>query len=127
MRCKEIVEELDGFALPVPRGTDSRQFGRRTVYKPAVILDRAGGRLACIVVDLSEGGAALRLCETARPPAVFALLIEADDVIVACEIAHQTGSTMGVRFIRSPRRASRLAQPMAQRRRDELRKCIRSE
>lgn len=101
--------------LPAPdrsgvaaRPAERREFGRRRTCKPAQILSPGGAAIGCIVVNMSEGGAALRVSGSEAAPDTFHLLIEADDLVVLCRVAHRTACTIGVEFLRSPRLVSRL-------------------
>ena len=83
-----------------------RQFGRRPAFKPATIVQADGSRIPATVVDLSEGGARIKITEPNRTDDEFYLEIPADDFIVKCRIAHVQEATIGVLFIRPPRRIS---------------------
>ena len=89
------------------RPTERRRFGRRDTFKPAAIVVDGGATLACIVVNISQGGALLQTDGSDCAAERFDLLIEADDMIVACRVAHRTSGKIGVEFVASPRRASR--------------------
>lgn len=91
-----------------PNPADRRRFGRRETFKAAEILLDDGRRCAAVVLDISEGGALLKVQGDLPQEEHFSLLIPEDDFIVYCRSAHRSGEKMGVEFIRSPRRASRI-------------------
>jgi hypothetical protein len=65
-----------------------------------------GARIPATVIDLSEAGARIK---TAAPDGIdeeFYLEIPADDFIVKCQLAHKQEASIGVLFIRPPRRLS---------------------
>ncbi|MFM9937913.1 MAG: PilZ domain-containing protein [Hyphomicrobiaceae bacterium] len=91
-----------------PQPTDRRDFGRRDTFKRAMIVGQAGERVACVVVNLSRGGALLQVDATLVTLELFDLLMEEDDILISCRVAHRARGKMGVQFLRSPRRASRV-------------------
>jgi hypothetical protein len=78
---------------------DRREFGRRVTCLRAHILVPGRPRLACIVRDISVGGALLELDIPSWLPFSFDLVIEASRFQTACEIRHQRANAVGVRFI----------------------------
>jgi hypothetical protein len=96
----------DDIEIRSPAFHDRREFGRRATFKRAKICFPADIEHDCIVIDLSDGGARVRLLGTVEPPATFDLKIPGDDFIVTCEVAHRTDQSVGVKFVRSPRRLS---------------------
>lgn len=99
--------------LPSAFPMNRRSFGRRTVCKPAVIIPEYGNQLTCTVVDQSEAGVGLRTAEIGSVPDLFVLLIECDDLVVSCQVAHRTNGVIGVKFLHTPRKASRMGTPGA--------------
>ena len=83
-----------------------RQFGRRPAFKPATIVQADGTRIPATVVDLSEAGARIKIADPDCAEKEFYLEIPADDFIVKCRIAHVQDASIGVLFIRPPRRLS---------------------
>jgi hypothetical protein len=65
-----------------------------------------GARIPATVVDLSEAGARIKIADPDRAEKEFYLEIPADDFIVKCRIAHVQDASIGVLFIRPPRRIS---------------------
>jgi hypothetical protein len=94
---------------------DRRGFGRRNTFKSATILTTIGDTAQCVVVNLSVGGALLRLRSNLGSLDTFELHIEEDDILVLCRVVHRTDGNVGVQFIRSPRRASRVCQDKSDR------------
>ncbi len=92
-----------------------RSFGRRKVCKQAAIIGEDRLRLECTVVDQSEAGAGLRVSDMSAVPEMFNLWIECEDWVVLCRVAHRTNGIVGVRYLRAPRRASRIGTPGARR------------
>lgn len=85
---------------------ERRQFGRRSVLKHAIICDDEGGKRKCTVVDMSEGGARIKLDDVDKIPGEFLVEIPADDFVVRCRIVHRQPDSIGVEFARSPSRIS---------------------
>jgi hypothetical protein len=83
-----------------------RQFGRRPAFKPATIVQADGTRIPATVVDLWVAGARIKVAEPNHAGSEFYLEIPADDFIVKCRVAHVQEASIGVLFIRPPRRLS---------------------
>jgi hypothetical protein len=94
-----------GFSV-IERPPGRRQFGRRPTFKTATIVQGDGARIPATVIDLSEGGARLKISESGGIDEEFYLEIPADDFIVKCRLAHVQETSIGVLFIRPPRRLS---------------------
>ncbi len=77
---------------------DRRQFGRRRTAIHAMIVNDKGHRSACIVRNISIGGALLEIDNPALLPAYFTLQVEADGFAADCEIRHRTEHGVGVFF-----------------------------
>lgn len=110
--------------FPDQPNRERRRFGRRTTFKSARILAEGLLPLDCMLVDISDGGAGLRISDDPSLPPTFELFIEADDIIVLCRVAYRTAGKVGVEFLRSPRRASRLSNPSSQKARDFVRRIF---
>ena len=80
-------------------GADRRQFGRRATVRHAWIIAGAQRRIACVIRNVSEGGALLELDGIASLPARFTLDIEGTGLIVACEARHRGQTSLGVLFL----------------------------
>lgn len=78
---------------------ERRQFGRRQTYLHAWISSPGRPRLPCIVRDISVGGALLELNLPPWLPYNFQLTIESTKFTSWCEVRHQSGTKMGVRFV----------------------------
>ncbi|HPG89098.1 MAG TPA: PilZ domain-containing protein [Hyphomicrobium sp.] len=85
---------------------EKRKFGRRSVFKPAVLVLEDGKKITGIVVDLSEGGARFQSPNAAQIPKIFMLEIAGDDFTVKCELVHRREDSVGMQFIASPRKIS---------------------
>jgi hypothetical protein len=85
---------------------ERRQFGRRTVFKPAVIEIEDGQRINATVIDLSEAGAKLKVADPGILKGEFNLEITGDDVVVRCRCVQITNGVAGLQFVRPPRRLS---------------------
>lgn len=92
--------------MPIEKPPERRQFGRRAVFKSAVIVLNDGRRLAGAVVDFSDAGARIKLLEAAHVESEFELEIPGDDFVVKCRLAHADDVYIGVQYIKPPRRIS---------------------
>ncbi len=77
---------------------DRRRIRRNRTLKVGQILCPEGQRLDCTVIDMSEGGAKVRLAETATCPAHFTLRLTTGHSY-RCELAWSGGSELGMRFL----------------------------
>lgn len=102
MVCRVIKEG----ALPIDKAPERRQFGRRSVFKSAVIITNDGQRLPGAVVDFSDAGARIKLAQEAVVGPEFELEIPGDDFIVKCRLVHTEGVYIGAQYIKPPRRIS---------------------
>lgn len=85
---------------------EKRKFGRRAVFKPAVIVTDDGRKIAGSVIDISEGGARFQTADPTLIPRVFMLEIAVDDFCVRSEVVHRLAEAVGIKFIASPRKIS---------------------
>ncbi|CEJ87407.1 Type IV pilus assembly PilZ [Hyphomicrobium sp. GJ21] len=92
--------------MPIDKRPERRQFGRRSVFKSAVIITSDGRRLPGAVVDFSDAGARIKLTETAAVGPDLELEIPGDDFVVKCRLAHSEGVYIGVKYTKPPRRIS---------------------
>jgi hypothetical protein len=60
------------------------------------VLGRA--RIACIVLDISDGGALIELRESVHIPPAFGLYIGPSNAPIACRVEHARGYQVGVSF-----------------------------
>jgi hypothetical protein len=92
--------------LPIENSKEQRKFGRRTVFKPAVLKFDDGSSIAATVLDLSDGGAKIKVSNPESIANEFFLEIPSDDVIVRCRRARSDLDGIGAEFIKAPRRLS---------------------
>ena len=92
--------------MAIERTRDLRKFGRRPVFKAAVIELLDGQRLSGTVLDLSDGGARIKLHEPEQLNGEFYLEIPGDDFIVKCRLVRVDDAIAGLSYIRPPRRLS---------------------
>lgn len=85
---------------------ERRKFGRRSVFKHAVVVQREGERIPGVVVDISEGGARFQTQDVSRLDKKLILEIPSDDFVVKCEVVHVLENSVGLKFVESPRRLS---------------------
>jgi hypothetical protein len=85
---------------------ERRRFGRRATCKPAQIIGAGKETMSCIVVDISESGAKLRLAADEILPSKFELCIEQDDFTVTCRLVHYRDQHAGVEFLALPKKLS---------------------
>lgn len=86
---------------------ERRQFGRRTVFKPAIVIQEGREDIRCAIVDISLGGARIQSSDVANLPLTLRLLIPDDDVYYDCRLVHRQDNTAGVEFLTVPRKLSR--------------------
>jgi hypothetical protein len=79
---------------------ERRQFGRRETCIHAWILVEGRPRTACVVRNVSEGGALLELEVPAWMPFRFLLDVEAKRFRSQCEIRHKGAHGLGVTFVK---------------------------
>lgn len=77
---------------------ERRQFGRRKTNIHGWIVPDGRPKLACIVRNVSEGGALLEFDVPTNMPYWFTLVIESKGFEARCEIRHQNERWVGVRF-----------------------------
>ena len=83
-------------------GQERRRFGRRTVVKPAFVMGKPDGDVACIVVDISAGGA-LVLAQGDFNVGDRVTLSLASIGKLQAEVRHRDGDKTGLRFIVDPK------------------------
>ncbi len=88
------------------RFIEKRKFGRRSVFKPAVIVQVSGERISGLVIDISDGGARFKTAEPEKISANVVLEIPADDFTVECEVVHCLSDAVGLRYVASPKKLS---------------------
>jgi hypothetical protein len=110
-RCKlaspwSLLSSEDEEALAIDRPQDRRQFGRRPVFKPATIVQSGGQRTPATVLNVSDGGARLKIEKPELVETEFYLEIPEDDFIVRCRLLRLEDTVVAVQFIKAPRRLS---------------------
>ncbi len=93
-------------SLAIERPREQRKFGRRPVFKAAVLALDSGERLPGTVLNLSEGGAKIKVAKPELLIGEFYLEIPEDDLIVKCRLIHIEDAIVGVQYIKPPRRLS---------------------
>ncbi|MBS0253094.1 MAG: PilZ domain-containing protein [Proteobacteria bacterium] len=91
---------------PAKVSKERRTFGRRTVFKQGTIVFDDGRRIDGTVLDLSEGGARIKVSDPDPLFGEFFLEVPSDDLIVRCCAAHVDAGVAGLRYLRPPRRLS---------------------
>lgn len=92
--------------LAIERPREQRKFGRRPVFKAAVLALDSGERLLGTVLNLSEGGAKIKMAKPELLKGEFYLEIPSDDLIVKCCLIHIEDAVAGLQYIKPPRRLS---------------------
>jgi hypothetical protein len=101
-----VATEKKESTFVAEKTNNRRLFGRRTAFKSAAIAQAGGQRVSATVLDISDGGARIKI---ARPQTIekeFYLEIPEDDFIVKCRTAYVRETSIGATFIGSPRRLS---------------------
>lgn len=79
--------------------SERRRFGRRACRAHGWIHVKHHSRIACVVTDVSEGGALLTHDPGMRLPSRFALEFDGLDARIDCEVRHGGDGTTGVEFV----------------------------
>ncbi|MBZ8135242.1 PilZ domain-containing protein [Afifella sp. IM 167] len=80
-------------------GQEKRSHHRARALKAAkIVLNDRHSTIDCLVRDLSQGGAKLKVDNPAVLPAEFELLLESDKIIVKAAIIWRRGEYVGVQF-----------------------------
>ena len=106
IRAIVLASDWNEDVLPIDKQPDRRQFGRRSVFKSAVIVLNDGRRLPGAVVDFSDAGARIKVADAALVGLEFELEIPGDDFVVRCRLAHTDDVYVGAQYIKPPRRIS---------------------
>jgi hypothetical protein len=94
------------FAKPM---SERRQFGRRNTCLHGWVIREGRPKIACLVRNVSEGGALLEFQVPKGMPFRFTLAIGSKGFQAECEARHQTENWMGVRFVK----VEKIAQPIS--------------
>lgn len=119
------LETGPGFSRHVPDKLERRRFGRRDACQPAVILTAKGDAVRCLIINKSDGGAALRVTGDVAVTKNFLLVIDAEDSVTSCRLVHRTGDRIGVEYVSLSQRASVYFQKARAERRMEIRMANR--
>ncbi len=79
---------------------ERRQFGRRSSNIKGYAVLPGHVLLPCVIVNLSDGGALLSFDGDVKLPASLRLVVDDTSFNLLCEVRHQTGNKVGVRFAR---------------------------
>ncbi len=82
--------------------TQDRKDQRSRTLKTGRILLESGGVIDCVIRDISEEGARIRIGATTPLPKRFRLQVVADGSITAAELKWQRGAEAGVGFVGTP-------------------------
>ncbi|NJM55038.1 MAG: PilZ domain-containing protein [Verrucomicrobiae bacterium] len=93
-----------------PYPNERRQFGRRHTCLHGWVLREGLPRLACVVRNVSEGGALLEFEVPPNMPYWFMLRIDCKGFEARCETRRQGLTWMGVQFVK----VARIEQPIAE-------------
>jgi hypothetical protein len=88
---------------------ERRAFGRRTTCLHGWVVVEGRSRLACLVRNVSDGGALLEFAAPKSMPFQFKLVIDCKGFEAVCETRHHQEQWMGVRFVHF----ERLVEPIA--------------
>lgn len=83
---------------------DRRQFGRLRVRYHGWVQVPGRPRIACVVQNLSVGGALLEIQDGAFVPECFTLTIGAINFTAVCDARHMDGRYVGAEFRALPKR-----------------------
>ena len=81
---------------------DRREFGRRNSLLHGWLVIEGRPRIACLVRNVSEGGALLECPVPPEMPFHFELHIECKGFVATCEARHQSSTWIGVHFVDTP-------------------------
>lgn len=83
--------------------TDKRISPRRRALKAGVVsLNNGNITLPCVVRDISDTGAKLKVDTGRNPPDQFELQIELDGLVAKCAVVWREGQQLGVAFLEPP-------------------------
>ncbi|HEX4181493.1 MAG TPA: PilZ domain-containing protein [Caulobacteraceae bacterium] len=96
--------------LPVERRASPR---RKTRFKATVVYGAERTTANCVVKNLSDGGACIKLDATEDLPAQFHLIWIADRAVISAEAVWRSKGEMGVRFLSKHDIQGRLSSELA--------------
>jgi hypothetical protein len=77
---------------------ERRRFGRRATTIHAFIDVSGRPGVACVIRNLSEGGALIELFQTTELPPAVGLRLPNTKIMIDCEIVRSTGNKLGIKF-----------------------------
>jgi PilZ domain-containing protein len=89
---------------------DRCQQRRRTSIAAHIVLEESSAMIACIVRDLTPGGACLELTPPAQLPRRFGLVIDPGSEMRQCDLVWRHENRVGVEFIPAQRDLAPAAQ-----------------
>ncbi len=98
-RTKAAEDEFDRRTAPRDVNEGRRKHARiKTLKSAQVILEESGGTRDCIVINMSDGGAAIQLTGKLDMPQTFRLKIQQGPA-QPCEVCWRHGNKLGIRFL----------------------------
>ncbi len=91
---------------------DHRTKPRRLYYQAFIQGENGAANRRCHLEDVSEGGARLRVEDSAGIPAVFSLLLSEGGVARPCRVIWRSDSEVGLRFDQPASRSNALKRPL---------------
>ncbi len=89
---------------PQTQAIEKRQFGRRQSGCHGWVKVRGRPAIACVVQNISQGGALLEFQAAEMLPYRFRLVIDSEGIDSDCETRHQNGNRIGVEFVKTMQR-----------------------
>ncbi len=78
---------------------DRRNSFRRNLNKPGLVKVESAGSFFCHVKDISQSGAMLLSVEPMIFPRILHFFVPEDQFHAECEVIHQNGRRLGIRFL----------------------------
>lgn len=98
-KADEAEDEFDRRTAPRDVNEGRRKHARiKTLKSAQVILEESGGTRDCIVINMSDGGAAIQLTANLDMPQTFRLKIQQGPA-QPCEVCWRHGNKLGIRFL----------------------------
>ncbi|MFA5957143.1 PilZ domain-containing protein [Hyphomicrobium sp.] len=92
--------------LAIERSKDQPKFGKRSAFKPADLVFDDGQRIAGTVLELSDGGAKIKVSDPQSLKGEFYLEIPSDDLSIRCRVVHIQDGIVDLQSVKPPRRLS---------------------
>ncbi len=98
-RTQAAEDEFDRRTAPRDVNEGRRKHARiKTLKSAQVILEESGGTRDCLVINMSDGGAAIQLTGNLDMPQTFRLKIQQGPA-QPCEVCWRHGNKLGIRFL----------------------------